>query len=259
MTRTSLFSLVLLMVLGGNMVAEEPARLSITANLENCVVWLDGQSVGTTPIEDLLVAPGEHRLELLPPQSGAWDIQSKRYDLTLSAGQPRVIHALFSQPVFLNSNPFGARVYVDTAFIGTTPLHLSFEKYRGKEVELLKLGYKTHRFILNNPTPLDIDLEEDPASLSAGNLPSSGMLGGIATSHRKAKFGLLLLSVSTQWLGFYFQNEADRNFDLYQSAAEPAQAARYWDNTRKNDRFTTISLSVSYTALAGLIYYIIWK
>ena len=100
---------------------------------------------------------------------------------------------------------------------------------------------------------------EKEAASDSESLPSSATLGGMASKHSRTKLALLAVSVSTQWLGFYFQNEADKNFDRYEAAADPAKAAEYWDNTRRNDRFTTVSLSVSYAALAGLIYYVVWK
>jgi hypothetical protein len=75
----------------------------------------------------------------------------------------------------------------------------------------------------------------------------------------KSKFIFLSGTVVTHWLAFYFKNLADNNFEKYQNTANPALMEKYWDNTQKYDRWSDITLGVSYAFLGGLIYTVLWR
>jgi formylglycine-generating enzyme required for sulfatase activity len=110
-------------------------------------VTIDGESVGTTPLEPLELAPGEHVVvvssDRFEPQSeeisiaGGGDIVSLRIELS----------PLWA-PVTIGSSPAGAAVRIDDEQVGRTPV--TTDVLEGSHsVELRLAGYKPHRTQLN--------------------------------------------------------------------------------------------------------------
>ena len=232
-------------------------KLNIFSQPEGCWVRIDSVLVGKTPIESLELLPGTHTVLVYPPQNGVWNIEYQAYTVTLQPGQSETVRAVFQAPVYINTSPYGAAIYSDTAFIGKTPIYLPFEKVRGKSYTIKKEGYKPHTFTIDTPLSRFFQLEKDDSFIAERHKPD--FLGVIPKQHLKSKFSLLALSVVSHWTAFYLKNIADDNFRNYQRATDPQNIKRYWDKTKKYDRLSDISLGISYASLAGLIYMVVWK
>ncbi len=106
-------------------------------------VGLDGETLGTTPLVDAEIRPGEHRLEFVADRYLAEVIE-----LTVAGGGERqALEVALTPnwaPVSLSSQPQGAEVLVDGTVVGSTPAEL--ELAAGEhELELRLRGYNAWR------------------------------------------------------------------------------------------------------------------
>jgi len=250
------FSVLLLFVINF-LYANEKGTLTVVSEPEQCWVRIDSVLVGKTPLENLELSVGEHIVIVYPPQKGLWNIEEKMYHISISNDSPTDVNAIFSNPVFINTMPYGATLFSDTTNFGNTPLYLPFDENRGKSFRLIKNGYKPYEFRLTSPASILAELEQDANYME--EKPKPQLLGLIPRRHVKSKFTLLAVSVATHWASFYLKNRANNNFDKYEASSDPVQTEKFWNSTRKYDRLSDITLGISYASLAGLIYMVIWK
>ena len=230
----------------------EAAYLTVYTTPPKVEIRVDSLQIGRAPLHRLKLQPGVHQVEALSPYSGLWNIQNKRVEIYLSPGQDTTLYIRFERPVFINSIPYHARIYLNERMIGETPLTLPFEKFKGKEFLLQKLGYQSTTFRLTSPEPLLITLQ--PITLTGEKGVPGSFTQSLFQSRLKTKFALLSGTIVAHWLSFYFKNVADKNYDLYLRTANPVAMQNYWNTMERYDRYSEISLGVSYAMLSGLIY-----
>lgn len=96
-----------------------PGRVTITSEPTGAAVTIDGRRAGVTPLEVPLA--GAHRIEL------AGDGAAAARDVTVEYGEPQAVHVALRARVgvlVVNSNVAGARVAIDGADAGVTPLRV---------------------------------------------------------------------------------------------------------------------------------------
>lgn len=70
----------------------------------------------------------------------------------------------------------------------------------------------------------------------------------------KLKTGLLITSIATSWLAFYFKRAADSNYRKYTYSSSQAGIKKYYDRATNFDNVSNLTLMVSAAALSGYIY-----
>lgn len=235
----------------------QQAEVNITSVPADCWVRIDSVLIGKTPLNRVRLDPGRHIVNVYPPQQGVWNYQERSYALEIGPGETQTINAVFSTPVYINSIPFGAILLADSQALGNTPLYLPFEEYRGRRLMLQKRGFKDYHFVLNSSGSVMARLEKDASYIE--DEPKPKFLGMFPKRKLKSKFALLAATVASHWASFYFKNTADSNYSKYTRTADPQLRNRFWNETQKYDRFSEVSLGISYASLAGLIYLVVWK
>lgn len=230
----------------------ESAHLSVFSTPQNITVRLNSIILGTTPLQDIYVEPGKYQIEAIVTKPGIWYNHNIVKEIQLRAGQDTTIYFQIPSLVKINSIPFHARLLQENHFIGLTPLFIDFNQFQGKELSLEKTGFKSVRFVLSSDRPQVYTL--DPIVLAVSSEEHHSFLNSLFRSRLKTKFILLGGTVASHWLAFYFKNLADVNYNSYLKTGNPQQMQKYWDNTQKYDRWSDISIAVSYTFLGGLIY-----
>jgi hypothetical protein len=235
---------------------EKPAKISIYSTPNHIEVRLDSLIIGSTPITNFEVRPGEHHLEGLTPLEGLWNLNNIGEDFSIKSGQDTVFHIKFLESVKINSVPYHAELIRDNRVLGLTPLYIPFDKNKGKELLLEKKGYRSFRFVLEKKKSQLYELEKI-GNNELTEVERRSFTHALFHTRLKSKFLFLTGTVLTHWLAFYFKNLADDNFEKYESTANQQQMNKYWDNTQKFDRYSDISLGVSYALLTGLIYTVV--
>ena len=254
---SKIFMLYFLVLLIIQPVLAQQTTFSINSIPSQSWVRVDSVLVGRTPLTDIRVDAGRHIIHVAPPKGGVWNYEDKFIEIFVSGKQDTVLSVLFDKPVFINSIPYGAHLRSNHEHIGITPLYVPFESNSGAAFQIIKEGYEPYEFILEEPEPIIAKLQKKKGYTEQEN-KKPRFFGLMPKRHAKSKFTLLALTVAAHWTSFYLKNVADEKYDDYLRTANPQQMHKYWDETKKYDRFSEISLGVSYVALTGLIYMVIW-
>jgi formylglycine-generating enzyme required for sulfatase activity len=120
------------------------AWLSVKANINGAQVYVDGQRVGTTPLNDKRVSPGSHEIRVA--QSG-YQPYVRRYDFR--AGRARDIEAILDAAtpqtgaLYVEATPQNARIRIRNISSG---FYQGMELKPGRyQVEVSAKGHETHQ------------------------------------------------------------------------------------------------------------------
>lgn len=248
---------IILVSLAIQLTLAQDGRISITTSPPECWVEIDTVLVGKTPLNGIQLLPGRHTIHVYPPKPGVWNYEDKHIEIFVKDNWDTTLNITFTQPVFINSIPFGGHLKTQDDHLGITPLYLPFESYKGYSLQIIKEGYEPYNFVLKKPEPIIARLTKKEGYVEAEK-QKPHLFGVLPKQHVKSKFTLLALTVTTHWASFYFKNVADENYEKYLHTADPQLIDKHWKETRKYDRLSDITLGVSYAALAGLIYMVVW-
>lgn len=254
----TLFKLSLFMLLLTQPTLAQYAKISIDSSPQLSWVRIDSVLVGRTPLTDIEVEAGSHLIHVAPPKGGVWNYEDKYVEVVVAENQDTTLNIQFDKPIFVNSIPYGAHLRRDHEYIGITPLYVPFESNAGASFQILKEGYEPYPFVLDKPEPIIAKLKQKEG-YTEQEKKKPRFFGLMPRKNVKSKFTLLALTVAAHWTSFYLKNVADQKYDDYLRTADPQLMNKYWDETKKYDRLSEISLAVSYVALTGLIYLVIWR
>ena len=149
--------------------------LAATSTPSGASVYVDGDLIGQTPLQDYEIDTGSQREKQVEVRLELSGYKSHVAKLTLRGGQQTPLDVRLEQLIprtgtlTVTSTPSGASVYIDGDLIGQTPLHdyeIDTGSQREKQVEIrLELsGYKNRVAQLTlrggQHTPLDVRLEQ---------------------------------------------------------------------------------------------------
>jgi formylglycine-generating enzyme required for sulfatase activity len=153
-----------------------PGRLSVRSEPEGALLRVDDERVGTTPLDDVLLAPGRHTLSLEAPRHvpHEQEVEIEGRDIA-----QRVEIALTPAwaPVTVHSKPAGAELHVDGEPAGTTPLTTEIDAGT-RRLSLHLEGYQTWERVLeaapDEAQELDlVELERMPGRVAVRSTPSN--------------------------------------------------------------------------------------
>jgi serine/threonine protein kinase/WD40 repeat protein len=150
-----------------------PAILTITTTPSGANVYLNGNPIGITPIQNKEVEPGTYTLKI--EKSGYQIIQEI---ITLSPGKSTTINKeLIPLPVSvtINSNPTGAIVYVNGEQKGMTPLTLSLLPGT-YSIKLIKNGYQEYNTQITVKVGQPVTINPTLSKISVSSSPSSSTI-----------------------------------------------------------------------------------
>lgn len=145
-----------------------PGKLSLVSDPPGAEVFIDDSARGLTPLADLELAPGAHRLLLRAPRYRAHEAELQ----IEGGGVVQTVSVKLEPgwaPVAFRSRPAGAEIRVDGVMLGRTPQTVDISA--GEHVlELVLAGYQTwrDRFSVRPNEPLN--LAEIRLQAARGNL-----------------------------------------------------------------------------------------
>lgn len=227
------------------------SRLTIKTVPPGLTIQIDSVTIGQSPILNYSIRPGEHLIEALTPEEGLWNAQNIQQKVFLKPGRDTTLFLKMPRRITINSVPYHAKVRVGEELLGRTPLEIDFNEWVTARLTVEKEGYESQSISLQQPRSLLVVLSpiQDEEAV-----PKAFWHQNLFRKRTKRKVLLLSGSLVSHWLAFYLKNKADDNYDKYRRASRPEQIQHYWDETRKFDRYADITLGVSYSLLAGLIY-----
>ncbi len=151
----------------GAMLGREWAALTILPDPPQCTVTIDGDSMGEGKVQSAYLTPGKHIVEVTAP-----GYESAEVVTTLAAFEDQSIPVSLVKrelpKVSISTIPPGASVYLDSVWMGTTPLVLELPPLRSR-LQLDLDGYYSVPMSLGpaSPPELAISLQRDVASRTA--------------------------------------------------------------------------------------------
>jgi hypothetical protein len=125
-----------------NTVIIATSQVTINADIDSAIVFIDSVRVGLTPLTVRDLKPGFHHLKIVHPDVTNWLTNSILDSIQIQPGQERTLRYTLGRRFLLLSVPSGAEVIVDDSLQGTTPFLLSMgESGSNPSIKLRKAGY----------------------------------------------------------------------------------------------------------------------
>jgi len=101
------------------------SSLSILADLDSSTVFLNGDSIGVTPLRGLALVPGSYRIKIVPRDATNWLLAPILDSLNLQPSSSKALTYVFTKKLLIISKPSSANVFLEDSLIGATPLVVS--------------------------------------------------------------------------------------------------------------------------------------
>lgn len=160
--------------------------ISIESTPPGAEIYIDEEGYGITPQTISGLAPGSYLIHLVKPQYEAWERTT-----VVTAGEISEVHANLEKihkfgSLFLNSNPEGAKIFLDGWDYGTTPMTVGGITTGAHTVEITMEGFRdlttTVNVIENIKTSMTYSLRslseppEGPCSLYVTSSPTGAAI-----------------------------------------------------------------------------------
>jgi hypothetical protein len=218
--------------------------ISVRADFPGLLIFLDGDSIGKTPLSNYRTTVGNHKLIVQPPDWPAWDYRAFNVAFGAAAGDTLSFKATFPQNVFVNSIPYDANVYLNGQIVGKTPLMLSLIGSGNDTIRIEKEGYVTFETKPDSSTKiLSIELKEHKAWRERQSAEKNAKDKRIG-KNRKLLFSSLGVAVTTGLLTLHFRSKGNDEYGLYEQAANPSLMNEHFDRAQYYDDLAGISYAV---------------
>ncbi len=229
-----------------------PVRFTIVADQPGATVFLDADSVGTTPLMLTLTQGGKRHLRLVPGEATSWlvDPVSDTIDVDVlsSRGTQHTLRYTFSSKVLIVSTPAEAEVWRGDSLIGTTPLVV---QRASPPLLLRKMGY----------ADTTLDISQAPAGILKTSLqkvwksaPDESLFKDVEES--RSSLRLYITGATTVIAGAasaYFKVRADNLYSKYVRTGDPNQLAE----VNRLDTAAGIALAATQLGLGLFAYFML--
>lgn len=113
------------------------APITIKTDIDGARVFVDGDSLGTTPLT-VSLEPGRHYLKIISPDVENWLSPPVTDSISVIAASPQTLQYSVTPNILILTSPSGAEVFAGDSLIGTTPLVVK----NGLSLKLHKQGFE---------------------------------------------------------------------------------------------------------------------
>lgn len=202
-------------------------------------IFLDGRPVGNTPLKSdtLRLSVGAHTVSVTEYRSRSWLQAALEFPVVLTADSLVELDIEVPARVWIESNPSHAEVTFHNELIGRTPLPVKREEWRTSLLSIRKKGFKSYSLrqppVSQDHIRIHLIPEETVSIVSSGPEAAS-----IFKSRSVLLTGALALGGGIA--GYVFKTLAEKSYDRYQSAGQPADMDRYFDRAVMYDQISGI-------------------
>lgn len=153
------FKLLLLFFLAFSVTSAQSKKIGITSNLENVHIAIDSIYIGITPVENYITDKDTIRISASNNSFDSWESERQTFGAAIT--NDTTIEVLFRKIINVSTEPVGAELYLDNAFIGLSPLQIYLNNDSNNTLEVSKNYYKNKIVNLNEikANSLHVDLE----------------------------------------------------------------------------------------------------
>lgn len=212
---------------------------------------LDSQLIANHSFENMALTAGTYLLHVYDPRDYSWQDRGFSEKITIQEAETLLFDLRQKNKLRILSSPTDGQVYVDSLFLGRTPLILYNPGLENKSVTVYKTGYQNSSFTLSsgeNEYSLLLNPAAEPAVPAIHQTRNSGQKPKLLDE------GLIITSLAGSWLSFLFKRKADTYYNKYLHTARRNEISKYYDRSVQFDRYAEISITVSLLALGGYFY-----
>ncbi len=226
------------------------ARLSVYSLEEGLPVFINGKAAGKTPLRKILLAAGHYEIVVPAAHDMSWLDEDWSERVALRAGDSLEVIARMKTGYRLNSVPYGAQVWLQGKFLGTTPYVLRLPESQTARVELRHPAYRAMPIEVGgrgetawSKRNYEIVLEKDLDYAAASTQEHAGWRARIA-KHRKLAYLSAAVSLAAGVGSVLLKREADEAYEQYLVSGDPAVRENYFARAEKYDRYYGASFAL---------------
>lgn len=221
-------------------------RITVSSVPAGCVVLIDSQVVGKTPLIGFGINQGLRSICVVPLESREWNRAPVWFSIKALAGAETTLTVSFPRRIHVTSVPYGATVRMRDSVLGQTPLFFSPEGENGI-LTLDMVGFQQTLTAFDSSTfHLHEVLKEGPEH--------RGNEAMYLSNSERINFVPIAITASsaivTGVAAAYFKLRADQLYKDYRQNGDPATL----DRVRQLDLSAGISLVASEISIAFLAY-----
>lgn len=219
-------------------------------------IYINSELISDQSILHMPLKSGEYNISVSSSTSRKWNDRGYEKQIYIYPNQNIELNIKNTNLYYVNSYPFGSNVVFNNKVIATTPAYIDISDLDLTEnLEIKKEGFYKKNFAINK-SKNEYFLKLKPLANNNDLIVASSGLDNAQASWYKE--GFVLVSVLSSWAAFYFKREADKNYSRYLSEGNSSKMNKYFDNTKRFDTYSDISLSVSITSIGTFMYFLIF-
>jgi len=217
--------------------------LQVNTGHRGLEVTIDGQFKGLTPTDILVLTAGSHRVVVSHPSPKNWLDQNWSKEVQIAPDDTVIVEVTFEKSYSINSEPYGAEVFMDGNKMGETPLFIQLPEQESKQLRFAYEGYQDTTVTLGVDETRFLNVELTPVVAEPDVLVSDTV---IEQQQSQSKKKLLLysaigLSAVSGALALYFREKGNDHYDQYLTTGDPGRFNAFYDDAKRFDRFATAS------------------
>ncbi len=231
---------LLIMLAPGKMLWSEVGYLRILSSQPNLTIVVNDSTIQWRPLMIIALETGTYRLTVLHPQKGYWKSDDWTDSVRIVTDDTTQVRPLHDRTLVIRTIPFDAQVYLAEQYQGATPLHMTLPDSADGLLWIKKENYKPFARNIHDihASPLQVTLEPVMNGLNSGKDRSKD--GNL----NKRTIALMALTVCSGVLTTYLNHQADVYYDRYLTAGKPHDMNRFYNQAKKYDRYSGISLGL---------------
>ncbi len=232
------------------------AVISVTSSEAGLAVFINGKPVGVTPLENLLIPPGEYEIVVRPSRPESWLDADWVQKFKLAAGDSLNVQARLKRGYLINSQPYGAEAFVNDAPQGTTPVVVYVAEDSTVDVQLRLAGYQGFVATIGGGSPRlwNVRLQEDEIQSQEQQLQNSEKN---VKRRRFRKLAILSAGVSAASgvTAILLKRRADNYYEDYLSSGDITELNAFYDKSSEYDEYAGAAFAVFQASFALSFYW----
>lgn len=213
--------------------------LLLQSDHKGLAVKIDGQLIGYTPLGILSLSAGSHEIYVSHPNRANWLDRDWLGKIDIVANDTLRVKVAFEKSYSVNSQPFGASVFLADRKIGETPLFFNLNENEIKKITITKEGFRDTTFSVGLTGQQFFNIALKPTRKNIAMPQDSGLK---KSSKNKVYFySAIGLSVVSGVAAFYFRSKANDKYESYLQTGNPQRFNAFYNDAKKIDRYAAVS------------------
>ncbi len=221
------------------------AYVTIEGVEEGLPVFVDRHFTGVTPLFRHPVAIGRHEIIVRSPWWPAWNVPDFASTIDAVAGETLIVHPRFVEPLYIESTPYGAEVFLDDDKAGVTPLMIRRTAGSDTLLRILKPGYETYESQLSaHSGPIVSVILQAREDWIRAEISKKRQRQSRLTRNRRLLAGAMVLGLASGLTTVHYRDQGNEAYDRYLHTANPNAMKRHFEDARHYDRLAGLSYAV---------------